>query len=95
MIKVNTEDWQYRIEATDGDFNKWFEIWKMCQSGFSSNETYYKLEGKDANGDPLAGGEIMVDIDNLIDYMLSIFYTIQRRSIPYYYVHRTIEREEK
>jgi len=75
VIKVNTEDWQYRIEATDGDFNKWFEIWKMSQSGFSSNETYYKLEGKDANGDPLAGGEIYVDIDNLIDYMLSIFYT--------------------
>ena len=75
VIKVNTEDWQYRIEATDGDFNLWFEIWKMCQSGFSSNETYYKLEGKDAYGDPLAGGEIYVDIDNLIDYMLSIFYT--------------------
>ena len=75
VIKVNTEDWQYRIEATDGDFNLWFEIWKMCQSGFSSNETYYKLEGKDEKGDPLAGGEIYVDIDNLIDYMLSIFYT--------------------
>ncbi|MDX2429465.1 MAG: T9SS type A sorting domain-containing protein, partial [Bacteroides sp.] len=75
VIKVNTEDWQYRIEATDGDMGKWYEIWDMSQEGFSSNEAYYKLEGKDAKGNPMAGGEVFVDIDNLIDYMLSIFYT--------------------
>ena len=75
VIKVNTEDWQYRIEATDGDMTIWYEIWKMCQSGFSPNEAYFKLEGKDPNGNPVTGDEIYVDIDNLIDYMLSIFYT--------------------
>ena len=75
VIKVNTEDWQYRIEATDGNFDIWYEIWKMCQEGFSANENYFKLEGKDPEGKPVPGGEIYVDIDNLIDYMLSIFYT--------------------
>ena len=52
VIKVNTEDWQYRIEATDGDFDNWYEIWNMCQEGFTSNEDYFKLEGKDAEGKP-------------------------------------------
>ncbi len=75
VIKVNTEDWQYRIEATDGDFTIWYEIWNMCQAGFTSNEAYNMLEGKDAEGKPLVGGQVYVDIDNLIDYMLSIFYT--------------------
>jgi hypothetical protein len=75
VIKVNTEDWYYRIEATDGDFTLWYEIWNMCQAGFSSGEAYKALEGKDSEGKPLAGGQVYVDIDNLIDYMLSIFYT--------------------
>lgn len=75
VIKVNTEGWDYSIEATDGDFVLWNEIWEMCQAGFTTNKAYYKLEGKDSMGNPVADGQVYVDIDNLIDYMLSIFYT--------------------
>ncbi len=75
VIKVNTENWAYQIEATDGDFTQWFALWDMCNTGFKYNGDYFKLEGKDAGGKPLTGGEVHVDIDNLIDYMLSIFYT--------------------
>ena len=35
--------------------------------------SYY--EGKDENGNMNAYGEVLVDIDNLIDYMINIFYT--------------------
>lgn len=75
VIKVNTEDWNYRIEATDGDFVLWNEIWEMCQTGFSSNADYYHVQGLDADGNHVPGKQVYVDIDNLIDYMLSIFYT--------------------
>jgi hypothetical protein len=75
VIKVNTEDYSYRIEATDGVMDSWQQIYNLCQAGFTNNAAYYSLEGKDANGNPVAGSEILVDIDNLIDYMLSIFYT--------------------
>jgi len=75
VIKVNTEDYNYRIEASDGNTDAWKEIWEACQNGFSSNEDYFALEGKNAKGVPEKGKEIKVDIDNLIDYMLTIFYT--------------------
>ena len=75
VIKVNTEGWIYQIEATDGNHNKWFELWDMCKTGFVSNSDYFRLEGKDGDGFPIKGGEVYVDLDNLIDYMLVIFYT--------------------
>jgi hypothetical protein len=75
VIKVNTENWSYTIEATDGNTSSWNNLWSMCLAGFSSNANYFRLEGKDKFGKPVKGGEIMVDIDNLIDYMLVIFYT--------------------
>jgi hypothetical protein len=75
VIKVNTENWQYRIEATDGFTDAWNTIWDMCGAGFQDNAAYFSLQGKDASGNPVAGGEVLVDIDNLIDYMLTIFYT--------------------
>ncbi len=75
VIKVNTENWEYQIEATDGDMNTWYALWVMCNTGFSANGDYFKLEGKDRQGIPVTGGQVYVDIDNLIDYMISIFYT--------------------
>jgi hypothetical protein len=47
----------------------------MCLTGFTNNADYFFLEGKDRNGESMSDGEILVDIDNLIDYMLTIFYT--------------------
>lgn len=75
VLKVNTENFAYIIEATDGNTDGWFEVYQMCRNGFDSNENYFKLEGKDASGNPVKGGKVHVDIDNLIDYMMIIFYT--------------------
>ena len=74
VVKVNTEN-GYTVEATDGNLNSWQKLYDMCQKGFVSNEDYFKIDGKDQSGKPIKGGEIMVDLDNLIDYMLVIFYT--------------------
>jgi hypothetical protein len=75
VVKVNTENWSYRIEATDGSLDTWEDIWNMCGAGLADNEDYFHLLGRDKDGKPVAGGKVLVDIDNLIDYMLSIFYT--------------------
>jgi hypothetical protein len=75
VVKVNTENYSYTIEATDGLLDSWQRIWNLCNTGFTSNSNYFKLQGKDPDGKPVKGGEVMVDIDNLIDYMLVIFYT--------------------
>lgn len=75
VVKVNMENWQYNIEATDGNLDSWQRLLNMCNDGFSTDANYNALEGKDPGGNPYRGGEIMVDIDNLIDYMLIIFFT--------------------
>ena len=75
VVKVNTDDYQYDIEATDGSTDGWRRIYELCETGFSTNATYFRLEGKDAQGHPVKDAEVMVDMDNLIDYMLTIFYT--------------------
>jgi len=74
VIKVNVNG-NYSIEATDGNTDSWKKIYDLCTKGFADNANYFALEGKDENGIPKKGGEVMVNIDNLIDYMQVIFYT--------------------
>ena len=65
----------YVIEATDGNLDAWRRVYNMTRTGFTSNQNYFALEGRDAQGRPMRGAEVLVDIDNLIDYMAIIFYT--------------------
>ncbi len=75
VIKVSVEAWPYFNEATDGTMDSWQELWNRCVRGFASNADYFALEGKDQNGKPVKNTRVYVNIDNLIDYMLVIFYT--------------------
>jgi len=74
VVKVNTENWDYRVEATDGTLDLWNDIYGLTQDGFSSMEDYYRIQGKGPNGLQDKALKKLVDIDNLIDYMLTIFY---------------------
>ncbi len=74
VIKVNG-DYSYTIEATDGTTASFQKIYELCNTGFTTNAAYFNLEGKDQNGKPKKGAEVLVDIDNLIDYMQLTFYT--------------------
>ena len=64
----------YEIEATDGNTDSWEAIWNMCQQGFSTNQNYFKLIGQSPSGAVDTSLNVWVDVDNLIDYMLVIFY---------------------
>jgi hypothetical protein len=75
VIKTSTESWPYLNEATDGTIDSWQDLWNRCQRGFAANIDYFALEGKDQYGKPVKNTRVYVDIDNLIDYMLVIFYT--------------------
>ncbi|HLP15308.1 MAG TPA: CotH kinase family protein, partial [Bacteroidota bacterium] len=72
VIKV---DDSYGIAATDGNLDAYREVWNMCVAGFRADSIYFKLQGKNANGTTNASLKNLVDIDNLIDYMLVIFYS--------------------
>ncbi|MGF7141021.1 CotH kinase family protein [Roseimarinus sediminis] len=75
VVKVNTQPWPYYVEATDGNLDAWEALWNLCKSGFKANENYFALEGKDENGKKVPNGKVLVELDNLIDYMLVIFYS--------------------
>jgi len=75
VVKVNTQPWPYFNEATDGTLDSWDDLWNLCTQGFASNERYFYLEGKNPNGEHIHDARVWVDIDNLIDYLLIIFYS--------------------
>lgn len=63
------------IEVNDGNIDAWQEVWNYCVTGFESNTNYYKIQGLNAKGVRDPNLKVLVDIDNLIDYMNVIFYT--------------------
>lgn len=75
VIKTNSDGWPYWDEATDGYMDTWSALWTKCTNGFESNANYFSLLGKKPDGSPDPNGKVWVDVDNLIDYMLVIFYT--------------------
>jgi hypothetical protein len=75
VVKVNSDQWPYYDEVTDGYIDTWSALWTKCATGFDTNANYFALLGKKADGTPDPSGKVWVDIDNLIDYMLVIFYT--------------------
>ncbi len=74
VIKVAT-DAGYTIEATDGTTTKWQLVYNLCNQGFANNTNYYRLQGLNSNGFIDTTLEKLVDIENLVDYMLNIFYS--------------------
>ena len=75
VIKTNVQTWPYSNEATDGTMASWQDLFNKCSKGFVSNADYFALEGKDQAGKPVKNSRVFVNIDNLIDYMMIIFYT--------------------
>ncbi len=74
VVKVAT-DKNYAIEATDGNLDAWQSVWNLCEKGFSDPKNYQTLFGLDAEGNRDPSLIKLVDIDNLIDYMIVIFQT--------------------
>jgi hypothetical protein len=64
----------YEIEATDGNLDAYRRLWEMASNGFSTDKAYYKVLGKNSDDTPNPDYEVLVDIDNLIDYMLCTYY---------------------
>jgi hypothetical protein len=75
VIKVNIDQWQYDDEATDGNLDEWQKLYDITNIGFSNMEYYYKLQGLNTEGNVDTTIEALADIDNLIDYMINIFYS--------------------
>ncbi len=72
VIKV--EAGPYTINATDGNLSAWTRLWNQANPGLGSNEAYFRIQGRNPDGTRNPALENLVDVPNLIDYMLVILY---------------------
>jgi len=79
VIKVDVT--KYRIiEATDGNLEAYEQLWEAFDSGLTTDEAYLRVQGLNAGGQRDPNYKVLLDVDNLIDYMIVIYYTGNRDS---------------
>lgn len=62
------------IEATDGTTNAYYQLYQAATNGFVNNADYFAVQGLDMSGYPDPSEERLLDVENLIDYLLLIYY---------------------
>ena len=77
-IKCSGSVGGYQTEATDGNMDAWEAMWNLAQSGFATDEAYYRVQGLNPDGTRNPDYPVYLDIDNLVDYMIVILYTGNR-----------------
>ncbi len=73
----------YNTAATDGTLGAWRRLHAMAVKGFESVEAYQRVQGNNPDGRRNPAYERLVDVDNLIDYMLLGIYFVAFDSAPY------------
>ncbi|MGJ8642230.1 MAG: lamin tail domain-containing protein [Luteolibacter sp.] len=69
---------RYDTVDTDGDLNAaWYDLWVLSKAQLANPTTtrYYEMQGLDANGQRDPSLPVLLDVDNLIDYMILIGFT--------------------
>jgi hypothetical protein len=62
------------VEATDGTLDTYNQFCTLSNSGYVSNAAYFKVQGRNPDGTVNINYPVLSNLDNLIDYMLIIFY---------------------
>lgn len=74
VIKSRGGNGGYDLEATDGSLEAWRRLWDAANAGFHTDENYYRVQGMNPDGTENPQYEKLLDVDNLIDYMLCTYY---------------------
>ncbi|MBN2475332.1 MAG: lamin tail domain-containing protein [Pirellulales bacterium] len=64
--------------ATDGNMDAYTRLWQETIDGFANDVDYYRVQGLNPDGTPNPAYERLLDVDNLIDYMIITYYTGDR-----------------
>jgi hypothetical protein len=71
---VRVEYGPFDVVAADGNLAAWKRLWQAATNGFASIANYQRVQGNNPDGTPNPAYEVLVDMDNLIDYMLLTIY---------------------
>ncbi|MCO5051795.1 MAG: lamin tail domain-containing protein [Verrucomicrobiae bacterium] len=72
VIKV--EAGPYTLNATDGNMDAWTQLYLLAKAGFASDAAYQLVQGNNPDGTRNLALANLLDVPNLIDYMLIIYY---------------------
>lgn len=64
----------YTIEVTDGTLDAYNRLWQAASSGFAADAAYYRVQGLNPDGTSNPAFERLLDVDNVIDYMICTYY---------------------
>jgi len=68
-----------RVIATDGNLAAYYRLWNATANvGYTDMNNYYRVQGLDPDGTRNASYERLLDVDNIIDYMIITYYTGDR-----------------
>ena len=78
-VKSTGNNAGYTIEATDGTLGYWQDLWNLTNSLPGASDTqrlnlYLQMQGLNSNGTRNPGYPVLLDVDNLIDYMIMVFF---------------------
>ncbi len=70
------EDWDAinYDSAPDGNYNAWNRLLALANSGLANQTNYCRIQGRNPDGSRNPGYENLLDVDNLIDYILINIY---------------------
>ncbi len=62
-------------QVVEGNRKSYDRLYRLARTGFKEDAAYFEVQGLNPDGSPNPEYERLVDVDNLIDYMLITFYT--------------------
>jgi hypothetical protein len=68
------------LYAVDGTRDTYEDLWTGMTAGVSDNSDYFALQGMDSDGTENSDYSKLLDVDNVIDYMLLVYFTANRDS---------------
>jgi hypothetical protein len=76
-VVKNEQTAGYTVGATDGNLNAWQDLWNKGKTHRANptNANYFRLMGRAADGVTPTADPVLLDPDNLIDYLLLTFWT--------------------
>jgi len=75
---VKSGDNQGEIEATDGFLDSYNRLWSEINSGMADNSNYFRIQGLNEDESKNQNYIALLDINNLMDYMITVFYSGNR-----------------
>ncbi len=75
---IKSESGPYSITTTDGNLDAYRRLYDAARQGLGDSERYYRIQGQNPDGTPNPNYERLLDIDNLIDFMIIDYYTGDR-----------------